>query len=234
VAQIISSSIGWSIAEVVIGSIVAFFLGNYLGSMAGYNRESWKDVAVVVIFGAVLAAVPTFAIIMYLEMWLSLDVNIFTIKFPSLSSLLSPQGIVAFLRFYTLPELALVLTLVSGFALGMRNNTMHTLRDNYVIYAEALGIRPKEIRRMVYKNSLLPNITGFALSLGLAISEALTVEGLLLIPGLGTYFGTALGNKDLPLFQGIFLVVAIMLIISIAVAELVYGYLDPRARLGQE
>lgn len=43
-----------------------------------------------------------------------------------------------------------------------------------------------------------------------------------------------MGNKDLPLFQGIFLVVAIMLIISIAVAELVYGYLDPRVRLGQE
>jgi peptide/nickel transport system permease protein len=114
----------------------------------------------------------------------------------------------------------------------MRNNMLHTLRDNYVYYAELLGLSENTIRKIVYRNSILPNITGITLIIGLAISAALTVEGLLTIPGAGYFFGLSLTSRDLPLIQGYFLVIVVLLLVSIAIAEILYGLLDPRARGG--
>ncbi|WP_048050274.1 ABC transporter permease [Saccharolobus islandicus] len=231
VLSIILSGLPWTLFLVVVGAIIAFFLGSYLGSIAGFNRRSRKDL-VILIITSILAALPSFVILMYLEMWLSVQYGIFLISFPSKINT-SPNSIMALARFYTLPIIALMFTSLSGFVLGMRNNMLHTIRDNYVTYAEILGLDRNRIRKMVYKNSLLPNITAFAIILGLAISQSLTVEGLLTTPGVGFFFGLALTSKDLPLLQGIFLFIAIMLILSIAVVEAIYTILDPRARVSE-
>ncbi len=231
VLSIILSGLPWTLFLVVVGAIIAFFLGSYLGSIAGFNRRSRKDL-VILIITSILAALPSFVILMYLEMWLSVQHGIFLISFPSKINT-SPNSIMALARFYTLPIIALMFTSLSGFVLGMRNNMLHTIRDNYVTYAEILGLDRNRIRKMVYKNSLLPNITAFAIILGLAISQSLTVEGLLTTPGVGFFFGLALTSKDLPLLQGIFLFIAIMLILSIAVVEAIYTILDPRARVSE-
>ncbi|TRM73870.1 sugar ABC transporter permease, partial [Sulfolobus sp. E5] len=79
----------------------------------------------------------------------------------------------------------------------------------------------------------LPNITNFSITVGFGISSALTIEGLLAVPGTGYYLGNALLDRDLPLLQGIFLIIVVMLIISLAIIEIVYGLLDPRVRGGQ-
>lgn len=231
VLSIILSGLPWTLFLVVVGAIIAFFLGSYLGSIAGFNRRSRKDL-VILIITSILAALPSFVILMYLEMWLSVQHGIFLISFPSKINT-SPNSIMALSRFYTLPIIALMFTSLSGFVLGMRNNMLHTIRDNYVTYAEILGLDHNRIRKMVYKNSLLPNITAFAIILGLAISQSLTVEGLLTTPGVGFFFGLALTSKDLPLLQGIFLFIAIMLILSIAIVEAIYTILDPRARVSE-
>ncbi|WP_338604711.1 ABC transporter permease [Sulfolobus tengchongensis] len=231
VLSIILSGLPWSLGLVIAAAIVAFFLGSYLGSIGGFNRRTKKDV-IVVIITSILAALPSFVILMYLEMWLSVDHGIFAINFPNNVGP-NPSSVAALARFYTLPIVGLMFTLLSGFVLGMRNNMLHTLRDNYVTYAEILGLDSSKVRKIIYKNSLLPNITAFAIILGLAISQALTIEGLLSTPGVGFYFGLALTSKDLPLLQGIFLFIAIMLILSIAVVEFVYTLLDPRARVSE-
>lgn len=230
VAHVVFSSIGWSLGLVFVSSIIAFFLGSWLGAVGATRRRGKRDTTIV-IAASILAAVPAFVILMYLEMGLSVNVGIFRISFPT-SVGLNPKGIFNLVDFYTLPVIGLMLSLLSGFVLGMRNNMLHTLKDNYVFYAEALGFREGTVRKMVYRNSLLPNVTGFALSLGLAISSALTVEGLLSIPGAGYFFGLALTSKDLPLLQGFFFVIVLMLLISIAIVEVVYTAIDPRVRLG--
>ena len=231
VAKIISSGLPWTVGLVAVSAVIAFFIGSYLGSIGGFERRSWKDILIVMIT-SILVAVPAFVIIMYMEMFFSVDHGWLSISFPSKVAL-TPRSAEQFVRFYTIPIAGLALTLLSGFVLGMRNNMLHTVKDNYVTYAEMLGLDPSKVRKMIYRNSLLPNITGFAIILGLAIGQSLTIEGLLSTPGVGFYFGLGLTSKDLPLLQGIFLVIAIMLVVSIAVAEVVYGILDPRARLSQ-
>ena len=228
VMHIVLPSMIWSIGLVVISSVLAFFLGSWLGSVAAMRRRGSIDTAVVVI-ASILATVPAFVTIMYLEMGFSVNMHLVSLTFPNIKTF-STKTLMELFNFYSVPVVGMVLSLLSGFILGMRNNMLHTMRDNYVLYAELLGFKSSTIRRMVYKNSLLPNITGFALILGLAVSSALTVEGLLTIPGAGYFFGLSLTSKDLPLIQGYFFVIVLMLLISIAIVEVLYGIIDPRAR----
>lgn len=79
VLSIILSGLPWTLFLVVVGAIIAFFLGSYLGSIAGFNRRSRKDL-VILIITSILAALPSFVILMYLEMWLSVQHGIFLIS----------------------------------------------------------------------------------------------------------------------------------------------------------
>jgi peptide/nickel transport system permease protein len=230
VAKIVFPSMIWSMGLVVVSSIVAFFLGSWLGSIAAIKRRSVTDTVIVVVI-SILATIPAFVIIMYLEMGFSVNLKIVELTFPNIKSM-NLKTFLSLLNFYSVPVAGMVLSLLSGFVLGMRNNMLHTLRDNYVYYAELLGLSENTIRKIVYRNSILPNITGITLIIGLAISAALTVEGLLTIPGAGYFFGLSLTSRDLPLIQGYFLVIVVLLLVSIAIAEILYGLLDPRARGG--
>ncbi|BBD73252.1 peptide ABC transporter permease [Sulfodiicoccus acidiphilus] len=229
VSHIIASSIWLSIGEVVVAATVAFFLGSWLGSLGAVRRGGKRD-GVIVAIVSILATVPAFVVIMYLEMFFSAQLGWFPISYPTVTPNLS--GVEKLLSFYFLPMVGFMASLLSGFVLGMRNTMIHTLKDNYVLYEEALGFRPRTIRNTVYRNSRLPNITNFAITLGIGISAALTIEGLLGIPGTGYYLGQALVNRDIPLLQGIFLVIVIMMIVSLAVVDVTYSILDPRVRRG--
>ncbi len=230
VIHIISSSIGITLSEVFIASISAYFLGSWLGSIFAIRRGTRAGILADVI-SAILITIPAFVIIMYLELAFSVDLKLVMISFPGVS--LTTKGILNLINFYTVPMIGFIVSLMHGFYFGMRNTMVHTLRDNYVNYAEILGFKRPTIRKFVSRNSMLPNITSFSLSVGFGITSALTIEGLLAIPGTGYYLGNALVNRDLPLLQGIFLIVVIMLIVSLAIIEIVYGLLDPRVRGGK-
>ncbi len=228
VMHIVLPSMVWSIGLVVVSSVLAFFLGSWLGSVAAMRRRTATD-ALIVVVASILATIPAFVTIMYLEMGFSVNLHLVSLTFPNTRAF-GTKTLMELLNFYSIPVVGMILSLLSGFILGMRNNMLHTMRDNYVLYAELLGFKNSTIRRIIYRNSLLPNITGFALILGLAISAALTVEGLLTIPGAGYFFGLSLTSKDLPLIQGYFFVIVLMLLIAIAITEILYGIIDPRAR----
>ncbi|QGA55316.1 ABC transporter permease subunit [Sulfolobus sp. E5-1-F] len=228
VTKLIGSSIGLTLGEIIFASVVAYFLGSWIGSISAMRRGRKSDIILSIIF-AIFITIPTFVLIMYLELIFSVDLRLVTISFPGFTNL-SWRALLRLLNFYAIPMTSFIVSLIPGFMFGMRNTMIHTLRDNYASYAEILGFRKNNIRKMVYRNSMLPNITNFAITLGLGISSALTIEGLLAIPGTGYYFGNAITSRDLPLLEGIFLIIIIMLIISLAIVEIAYGILDPRVR----
>ncbi|AOL17736.1 sugar ABC transporter permease [Sulfolobus sp. A20] len=230
VIHIISSSIGITLGEALIASISAYFLGSWLGSIFAIRRGT-KSGTLADVISAILITIPAFVIIMYLELAFSVNLKLVMISFPGVS--LTPKGILNLINFYIIPMIGFIVSLMPGFYFGMRNTMVHTLRDNYVNYAEILGFKRSTIRKFVSRNSMLPNITNFSITVGFGISSALTIEGLLAVPGTGYYLGNALLDRDLPLLQGIFLIIVVMLIISLAIIEIVYGLLDPRVRGGQ-
>jgi peptide/nickel transport system permease protein len=128
-----------------------------------------------------------------------------------------------------LPVLAIFVTGMGGWALGMRGMMITTDGEDYMILAQAKGLRPVRVFwRYGVRNAMLPQITAVALSMGYIVSGQILVEFMFAYPGMGTLLNVAIMNGDYTLIQG----VAFMLIMATALAaliiDLVYPLLDPR------
>jgi peptide/nickel transport system permease protein len=125
----------------------------------------------------------------------------------------------------------LAVTTLSGWVLGMRNNMINTLGEDYVTFAEANGLRGRTVA-MLYaaRNALLPNVTAFGLQLGAVVSGSVLVEGVFSYPGIGGLLFTAVTNHDFPLMQALFLVITLSMLVAIFIVDLLYVRLDPRVR----
>jgi peptide/nickel transport system permease protein len=80
------------------------------------------------------------------------------------------------------------------------------------------------------KNAILPNLTGFAMSLGFIVSGAILVEYVFDYPGVGTLLLTSVNNLDYPLMQALFLLITVAVLLSVLVADVLTAILDPRTR----
>ncbi|HEU5263923.1 MAG TPA: ABC transporter permease, partial [Gaiellaceae bacterium] len=130
-----------------------------------------------------------------------------------------------------LPALTLTLAYLGEYALVMRSSLLDTMREDYLTLARAKGLRDVVVRnRHAVPNALLPVVTLIAINFGFVLSGAIAVETIFSWPGLGLLTYDALKGPDLPMLQGLFLVFSAAVIFFNLVADLLYGFLDPRVR----
>jgi len=130
-----------------------------------------------------------------------------------------------------LPAATLTLGLIGEYALIMRSSLLDVMGEDYLVTARAKGLREALVlRRHAVRNALLPTVTLVALNLGFVVSGAITVELVFSWPGLGLLTAEAAQVPDFPLLQGLFLLFSTTVILANLVADLIYGYLDPRVR----
>jgi peptide/nickel transport system permease protein len=104
--------------------------------------------------------------------------------------------------------------------------------EDYVKMARAKGLKPRRILwQYAGRNAMLPNLTGFAMSLGFVISGAILVEYVFNYPGLGFMLLQAVQNSDYPLMQSLFLLITVAVLLAIFVSDIVTAVLDPRTRI---
>jgi peptide/nickel transport system permease protein len=97
--------------------------------------------------------------------------------------------------------------------------------------ARAKGLKPRRILwQYAGRNALLPNLTGFAMSLGFVISGAILVEFVFNYPGLGFMLLQAVESEDYPLMQALFLLITMAVLMAIFIADVATALLDPRTR----
>ena len=135
------------------------------------------------------------------------------------------------LRHATLPALSIILASLGGWVIGMRSLMINIQGEDYILFAEAKGLKRSTIMmRYAARNALLPQVTKLALSLGYIVSGALLTEAIFAYPGLGNLYITALGLNDYNLIQGMTLLIIFTVLTANLVIDLLYPLLDPRIR----
>jgi peptide/nickel transport system permease protein len=126
-----------------------------------------------------------------------------------------------------------VLIAIGGQAIGMRSMSIYELNADYVKYARFLGIKDKKVVGYVFRNAMLPQVTGLALSIGTMVGGALVAEIIFSYPGLGTTIYQGITMADYPLISGTTLIVTVMVLIATFVLDIIYGFIDPRVKAAQ-
>jgi len=130
-----------------------------------------------------------------------------------------------------LPAATLMLTAYGSYTLVVRSSMLETLGEDYVLTARAKGLPTRRIVwRHAVRNALLPMITLIALELGFIVGGVLLIEVIFSWPGIGLAMYQAIGERDYPMLEGGFLILAISVIVLNFIADLVYFRLDPRIR----
>ncbi|MCE4605200.1 MAG: ABC transporter permease [Desulfurococcales archaeon] len=230
VEDILLEALPYDLVLIVPAVVVSWIIGNWLGALASTSRRLDSLLMPVFYF---LTSSPYFWMAIVLAWLLTVVVPIFPPSgaySPGMQPSLSLGFIKDFLMHWTLPFLSLVLVMLGGWAIGMRNLIIYEIESNYSRYMEALGAPRGLILRYAFRNAMLPQITGLALQIGLAVAGAITTEIVFSYPGLGYLMLQAIQNQDYFLMQGAFLVIVVMVLVSNFIVDIVYAIVDPRVR----
>jgi peptide/nickel transport system permease protein len=236
VSSVIGEALPWTIGLVGISTVIGFLLGTYLGILTAWRRGRLLDSVLPVGF-TFLNTFPYFFTSLLVLYVFSYKLNWFPTSqaFSATSETLSLSFILDVVNHAILPAFTLIMSGLGGWILGMRNNMISTLSADYVLLAEAKGLPDREVMwRYAARNAMLPNLTSFALSLAFVVSGAILVEVVFSYPGVGNLLLTAVSSEDYPLAQTLLLIIALVVLVANFGADLLYGYLDPRARTGGE
>ena len=232
VLSILSSSLPWTIVLVGTATVLAFLIGTVLGALAGWRRSRFLDSLVPAT--TFLTAMPYFWLALLLLYLFGVVLRVLPLNGgydPTIPIGWSgPFFYSAFLH-SLLPAATIVLAQIGGWLLSMRNMTLTTLSEDYVVAAEAKGLAPRRVLiGYAARNAILPSFTGFAISLGFVVSGSIIMEIVFSYPGIGYELLQAVQNDDYALMQGIFLVITVVVLGANLVVDLLYVFVDPRTR----
>jgi peptide/nickel transport system permease protein len=232
VTDVIASKIGPTILLIGIGEVIALVLGLALGAYSGWRRGGPVDY-VGTSLALVLYSMPSFWLGMILLIIFSTTLGMFPgngMITPGITG--DPIARLADLTGHLmLPGITYAIGYIGQYSLLMRSSVIEVLAEDYVQTARAKGLSEGRILRSHgLPNALLPTVTLVAINLGYIWAGAITVEQVFSWPGLGTLTVSALGSRDYPVLQGVFLLLSFSVIAANFVADIVYSRLDPRVR----
>jgi len=132
-----------------------------------------------------------------------------------------------------LPIATYVLTTIGTWMLTMKSSTIAALEEDYVAVARARGLRDRRITTAyVGRNAILPLFTQLTISAGFIVGGSVLIEFIFVYQGIGYVLNSSIAQRDYPVMQGVFLVITISVVVANLVADLLYGRLDPRIRVG--
>jgi peptide/nickel transport system permease protein len=234
VGDVIGSSIWWTIGLQFPAIIVGWLIGNSLGALAAYLKGGFDKVLMPV--SLFVSNLPAFGMAVILLVIFGVGLQWFPTSggygfdlIPSFSWTFVWSVIVH----YQLPFWSIVLIAIGGQAIGMRSMSIYELNADYVKYSRFLGIKDRKIVGYVFRNAMLPQITGLALSVGTMVGGALFAEIIFSYPGLGFTLLNGVLGQDYPLISATTLVITLMVLSANFIIEILYGIIDPRIRTAQ-
>jgi peptide/nickel transport system permease protein len=233
VGTVVGGAIWWTMGLVGVATILAFILGTGVGIIAAWRRGGLLD-GIAPPLLVITSAIPyfwvgmMFILIFGLKLrWLPWSGGFDISDTPAWTA--SYIGDV--FEHAVLPALALLITTIGTWTLTMRNNMVTTLAEDYVRMARAKGLRPHRVMlNYAARNAILPNLTGFAMSLGFVVGGAILIEYVFNYPGVGYMLLQAVENEDYPLMQALFLLITVAVLVAVLLADIATAIFDPRTR----
>ncbi|WP_052888913.1 ABC transporter permease [Thermogemmatispora carboxidivorans] len=235
VTNVIGRDIFWSLGLGLVSVTLSFALGCLVGIVVAWKRGSLLDTILSPLLNF-LSAIPYFWMALLILYIFGFELRWFPLTGGYDELNVDPGWTLDFIASVIyhgiLPALTIVIASVAGWMLTMRNSMITTLSEDYVLMAKAKGLHTSRIMfAYAARNAILPNVAGFAISLGFIVGGQLLTEMVFSYPGIGYSLLQAVQNQDYSLMQGIFLVVALGVLGANFLAELSYAFLDPRVRL---
>jgi len=235
VLDLILNALPWTIGLLTTATLLAFLIGTISGALMAWPGAPRVFTSFAGPF-LTLSAIPY-----YLLGLILLYVFAFSLKFLPLyggypaGTVPSFSGpfILTVLRHSLLPALSIVLAEIGFWAIGMRSMMVTTEGEDYMVFAEARGLRNRALfTQYALRNAMLPQYTSLALSLGRIVSGSVLVEVIFAYPGIGTLLYTAIRGSDYFIIYGVVFMVILTLGVATLALDLVYPLLDPRIRQG--
>ena len=235
VSVLINRALPWTIGLLTVSTLLAWILGNLLGGLAGYYRDS-KFLKITGIVAMGVHPIPYYIVAFVL-----------LVVFGYLWPVLPISGgyrmntawgwnaafILSVITHAILPVTSLVLVGIGGWFMGMRSLVSNIVTEDYVVYAELAGVNRRRILgAYVMRNALVPQVTGLAMSLGSIFNGAIITEQVFGYPGIGTLLIQAVHAGDYSLVVGVASVSIVAVSVAVLIIDLIFPLLDPRVKVG--
>jgi peptide/nickel transport system permease protein len=219
-------------SSIILSALVGIFLGKIASWHKGKKIDTWMTIGALVthtvflpwlaliliwVFAYKLDWFPITGMISE-EVWLDPDVGLLAKFLDVLHHMVLPLGTLFLIHF-------------GSYLLIMRSSMLETLKEDYILTARAKGLEEKVIRdHHAAPNAALPVVTSVGLSLAFSINGGALTETVFTWPGIGRELVFSVSHNDYPLAQASFLLIAIVVLLSNLVVDVLYAYLDPRIR----
>jgi peptide/nickel transport system permease protein len=234
VSTLIARALPWTVGLLSVSTVLAFVLGNLLGGLAGYYRDS-RVLKVAGIVTMAVHPIPYYIVafvvlIVFGYLWPVLPIS-GGYRINTASGWNATYAL-SVIQHAILPITSLVLVGIGGWFMGMRSLVSNVVTEDYVTYAELAGVsRGKILRAYVMRNALVPQVTGLAMSLGSIFNGAIITEQVFGYPGIGTLLISAVHAGDYSLVVGVASVSIVTVSAAVLIIDLLYPLLDPRVKV---
>jgi peptide/nickel transport system permease protein len=208
--------------------LLAIIIGIPAGIISGVRQGTAPD-RLVTVGSSLGVAIPDFWLALLLVIVFAVELHVL----PALGYVSYTTSPWLWFQHLILPWLALGIGGAATIARQVRGSLIDTLDQDYMRTAVAKGLGPRAvIGKHALKNALSPAITVIGISFGYLLGGTFIIEQIFSLPGIGEYMLQAISVKDLPVIQGVVLVTAVCFVIINLIVDIVYGYLNPKVRLG--
>ena len=232
----IGGALVWTLLLAGMAVVISFVLGSLLGVVAAWRRGRLLDTFAPPVF-VFLGAFPYFWLAMLALFLFGFTLGWAPVRHAYADGLtpgLDAEFLWSVATHAALPALTIVLATLGGWLLSMRNTMISVLGEDYTRLAHAKGLPARRIMfGYAARNALLPNVTGFGMALGFVVSGSLLTEIVFSYPGQDYLLIQAVRALDYPLIQGLFLTITLAVLGANLLVDVVYVWLDPRARRGR-
>lgn len=231
VVHVLANALPWTLFSVSISLIISFVIGIAVGSLMATFQDSWLA-KVMTFVTSFLSSIPSYLIAIIL-LFLLADMHPIFPNGGAYSVSVTPAFDFSFIEsalyHSVLPILSYVIISFGGWALAMKGTAVSVLGSEYVRAAESRGLSSRRIAQSyVGRNSLLPQVTSLALSVGFMFGGSVFIETYFAYPGIGYYMIEAVDDRDYPVMMGCFLLITVAVIICNLLVDLLYPLIDPR------